>query len=72
MLGSYSLLQNAMVVSGVIIFIYALRNKKIFVNPTAELRIPEGKKASATLGNVGTILFLAFSLLSFGASIFLG
>ncbi len=71
-MGSYAVLQYAMVIPGIIIFVNAIKYRLINVNRTAELRIPEGKTAGAVILNVGSILFLAFSLLTFAASLILG
>ena len=69
MLGSYTVLQYAMVIAGAIIFINAIKYRKINISRTAEIRIPEGRVATTILGNAGTILFLVLSLLSLGTSV---
>jgi len=71
-MGSYAVVQYAMVISGIFIFINAIRYRKIELDRNPEIRIPEGRSASAALGNVGSILFLVFSLIAFVGSIFLG
>ncbi|MBQ7333836.1 MAG: CPBP family intramembrane metalloprotease [Clostridia bacterium] len=71
-MGSYAVIQYAMVIAGVVVFFNAIKYRMINVNRNAEIRIPRGRTAGAVLLNVGSMLFLAFSLLTFVASIFLG
>ena len=71
-MGSYAILQYAMVIPGIIIFINAIKYRLIKLNRTSELKIPEGKTAGAVLQNAGTILFLVLSLATFAISLFLG
>jgi len=70
--GSYSVLQYAMVIPGIVVFYNALKHRRISINPAREVRIPEGRAFGTALGNTGAILFVVFSLLTFCASIFLG
>ncbi len=71
-MGSYAVIQYAMVISGVVIFFNAIKYRMININRNAEIRIPRGRTAGAVLLNVGSIFFIVFSLLTFVASIFLG
>jgi membrane protease YdiL (CAAX protease family) len=71
-MGSYTVLQYAMIIPGIFIFFNAIKYRLINVSNTAEIRIPKGKTANAVILNVGAILFLALSIISFGASLFLG
>ncbi len=68
--GSYAMIQYAMVIAGIAILVYAIRNRLIYVNRNAPIRIPEHRTAGAVLGNVGTILFLVLSLMTFGLNLF--
>lgn len=72
MLGSYTVLQYAMVIAGIVIFMQAIRQRKINLSKSCEIRIPRERITGAVLGNTGAILFLVISLLSFVASIFIG
>ncbi len=72
MLGSYTIIQYAMVIAGIVIFVNAIKQRKINLNRNCEIRIPEGRVANSVLGNVGSILFIVISLLSFAVNIFLG
>ena len=71
-IGSYSVLEYAAVISGIVIFINAIRYRTINVNRTAELKIPEGKTAGSVIFNTGAILYIVFSLFTFALSILLG
>lgn len=69
--GSYSVIQYAMAISGFVIFINAIKNRQININKYCQVYIPKERVAGAVLGNVGTILFLIMSLSVFLLSIFL-
>ena len=72
-IASYSVIQYAMIIPGIIIFINAIKYRLINVPASAnDLKIPERKAASAIVFNLGSILFLAFSLITVVASLFLG
>lgn len=70
--GSYTVIQYAMIIAGLIIFFRALKYRLINLNPTAEIKIPEGRTASTVLGNVGTVLFLVLSVIILAVRLFLG
>ena len=67
--GSYSMLQYAMVIAGVIIFIVAVKRRRIELDRMPEVRIPRRRLKDVILRNPGTILFLVISILSFLGSI---
>ncbi len=68
---SYTIIQYTMVVSGLIIFYRAIKYRMIKVNKYPKVKIPKGRTAEAVLLNVGTMLFLAMSLVIFGLNLFL-
>jgi membrane protease YdiL (CAAX protease family) len=69
---SYSVIQYAFAISGVVVFVNAIRYRLIKVNRNPQIKIPNERVAGAVLGNVGTILFIVLSLVLFGVNIFLG
>ena len=71
-MGSYAIVQYSMVIAGVFVFVNALKYRKITVDRNPEIKLPVGRSAGVALGNVGSILFLIFSLITFAMSIFLG
>ena len=71
-MGSYAIFQYAMVIPGIIIFINAIRYRLINVSNRGEIKIPQGKTPSAVLLNVGSILFIVLSVITFITSILLG
>ena len=66
---SYLIVQYAMAIAGIIILVTAIKRNLIFVKNNREACIPEGKTLACTVGNVGSILFLVFSLFTFLLSI---
>lgn len=71
-MASYAIFQYAMVIPGIIIFINAIRYRLINVNNISEIKIPQGKTSGAVILNVGSMLFLVFSLFTFIGSLILG
>ena len=69
---SYAVIQYTMVISGIVVFINAIKYRRISIKPNQEITIPRGKTPSAVLGNVGTILFLVLSAIIFAVNMFLG
>ena len=67
--GSYSVIEYAMMISGIILLIYAFMKKKVKVENNAELYLPNGEIAKNALINVGTILFVITSMILFAVSV---
>ncbi len=58
---SYSFVQYALTIGGIILFILALVRHKIKLSGTCEYIIPKNRVAGAVIASPGTILFLIFS-----------
>ena len=67
--GSYSVIQYAMLIAGTVLFVKAVRNKKFRLQSTYEYKIPREQVASVAILNPGTILFLILSILIFVTNI---
>ncbi len=67
---TYSSLQVAMVVAGVILFFK--NRKRIFISDRCEVCIPKQKRGSVIFGNAGVILFLVIAGLLTSANVLLG
>lgn len=67
--GSYSVIEYAMMISGIILLIYAFMKKKVKVENNAELYLPNGEITKNALINVGTILFVITSMILFAVSV---
>jgi len=68
--GTYTLINYALIISGIITLIVGITGKKIKLSGTCEYKIPKERVAGATILNTGTILFLIMSLALFAVSIF--
>ncbi len=71
LIGSYSVIQYALMIVGIALFINALTKRKIKLTGACEYKIPKNRIAEVSLLNVGVILFLLFSLFQFALSIFM-
>lgn len=68
--GTYTLINYALIISGIITLIVGITGKKIKLSGTCEYKIPKERVAGATILNTGSILFLIMSLVLFAVSIF--
>ena len=66
-IGAYSLVEMAMVIAGIVIFLKEKRN--IFISDRCEVLIPKRMRLGVIIGNVGAILFIILSALSIGLEI---
>jgi membrane protease YdiL (CAAX protease family) len=69
---SYSIIQYALAAIGFVFLILAIRDKKIKIKNCGEYTIPKSDVFETVVLNVGGILFIVFSVLSFFVNIFMG
>lgn len=69
---SYSVIQYAMIIAGAFFLVHAIRNRRYRLKSSAEVNIPKEDIASAVIMNVGTLLYLAVSIILFALSVILG
>lgn len=69
LVGSYSIIQYAMLIAGIILFVKAVKKGKFKINSTYEYKIPNERMASVAILNPGTILYIILSILFFVMSI---
>lgn len=69
---SYSIVQYALVIAGAVLIILAVKNKWYKLKESAEVNIPSDDVAISVVFNLGTLLFLAVSLILFAVSVLLG
>ena len=69
---SYSIIQYAVAVAGIIMLVLAFRKKRLRIKSSPQIHIPREDIFSVVFLNVGTILFVGFSILVFGFSIISG
>ena len=60
----YSMLQYALIIGGVVILVLAIRKKWIHIDNSCAVKIPKGRVSTVVFKNVGSILFLVFSILA--------
>ena len=63
--GSYSVIQYAVIISGIILLIKGIQKKRLRLNSTYEYRIPKERAAAVAILNPGPILFLVLSIAIF-------
>ena len=68
---SYSLVQYVIWISGIIVFIYYIRNRKFSLKKACDVNVPRGRLLEVSVLNVGSILFILLSLIQFAISIFI-
>ncbi len=68
---SYEIFILAVVIAGIVIFVNAVRNRKIQLDKRCEYILPRERTVSTVMGNTGSVLYLIASLLLFAASIFM-
>ena len=69
--GSYSIIQYAMLIAGTILLVKGIKKKKFRVKSTYEYQIPRERAASVAILNPGTILFLILTVAIFVVNIVL-
>ena len=69
LVGSYSIIQYAMIIAGVVLFVKSLKRGKFRIKSTYEYKIPSERVASIAIFNPGTILFLVLTVLIFVSNI---
>ena len=67
--GSYFVIQYAMLIAGTVLFVKAVKRRKFRLNSTYEYKIPGERISSVVILNPGTILFLVLSILIFVTNI---
>ena len=72
LLTSYALIEYALVIVGAVCLALAIKNKWYTIKNTAEVNIPKEEVASAVIFNLGTMLFIAVSLVLCAISVLLG
>ena len=68
---SYSVIQYAAAVAGIIMLVNYFKNKKFKLNGICEYKLPKERAFGAIVLNTGTILFLVLSLILFAVSVFM-
>jgi hypothetical protein len=63
--GSYSIIQYAMIIAGTVLFVKAIKKKRFRIKSTYEYQIPKERAASVAILNPGTILFLVLTIATF-------
>lgn len=71
LVGSYTVIEYAMVITGIALAVSYFVNKKFKLTGVCEYKIPRERVAGAVILNTGTILFLLLSLVLFAVNIFL-
>lgn len=69
LVGSYSIIQYAMIIAGVVLFVKAVKRGNFRIKSTYEYKIPSERVASVAILNPGTILFLILTILVFVSNI---
>lgn len=69
--GSYSVIQYAMLITGAVLFVKAIKRGSFRIRSSYEYKIPSEKVASAVILNPGTILLLALTIMIFVSNIVL-
>jgi len=59
--GTYSMIELALVIAGVVIFFK--KRRSIFISDRCEVLIPKARRVAVTLLNVGAMLFLIFAII---------
>lgn len=67
---SYSIVQYVICFSGIIVFINFVRRKKFSLQKACDVNVPKSRLFEVSVLNVGSILFILFSLFQFAVSIF--
>ena len=65
----YTYIQYGMIVGGIIALVHYIRKKKISISPDKEIYLPDKEIAKNGFVNVGTILFLIVSILTFAINL---
>lgn len=65
LVGSYSIIQYAMLIAGTVLFVKALKRGKFRIKSTYEYKIPTERAISVAILNPGTILYLVLTVLIF-------
>ena len=68
--GTYSIVNYALVFTGIVMLISHVTGKKFKMTDVCEYKIPKERIAGTVIGNAGSILFLLMSLMLFALSIF--
>lgn len=69
---SYSIVQYAVSIAGIVLLILAVKNKWFKIKSTAEANLPRENVFSVVFFNVGMIIFFVTSMILFAVSILLG